>query len=202
MKGELAMSVNADAQKLLESFESEALPQMNDLYRAASSMLGNRTEAEDVLQETYLQAWKSFHRFTPGTNCRAWLFKILFHVIQHHRRKWFKARLVREEEENLEAILVYEAPIPQDLSDEDVLAAFQKIPLAYREVVLLSDVYDFTYKEIQETLAIPIGTVMSRLSRGRQLLRTCLAEFASPASPQAAVAAGSTLRATSTAQLF
>jgi RNA polymerase sigma-70 factor (ECF subfamily) len=161
---------------------------MNDLFRAASSMLGSRTEAEDIVQETYLQAWKSFHRFTPGTNCRAWLFKILFHVVQHHRRKWFKFKIVKEEEENLEATLVYEPPVPQDLSDEDVLAAFRQIPQAYREVVLLSDVYDFTYKEIHETLDIPIGTVMSRLSRGRQLLRAELSDFAGTAAPQSMTA--------------
>jgi RNA polymerase sigma-70 factor (ECF subfamily) len=146
-------------------------------------MLGSRSEAEDIVQETYLQAWKSFHRFTPGTNCRAWLFKILFHVVQHHRRKWFKFRIVKEEEENLETTLVYEPPVAQDLSDEDVLAAFRQIPQAYREVVLLSDVYDFTYKEIHETLDIPIGTVMSRLSRGRQLLRAQLSDFAGAAVP-------------------
>ncbi|HEY7913988.1 MAG TPA: sigma-70 family RNA polymerase sigma factor [Blastocatellia bacterium] len=182
------MKTNEDAQAALESFEEVAMPHMNDLFRAASSMLGSRTEAEDIVQETYLQAWKSFHRFTPGTNCRAWLFKILFHVVQHHRRKWFKFKIVKEEEENLEATLVYEPPVPQDLSDEDVLAAFRQIPQAYREVVLLSDVYDFTYKEIHETLDIPIGTVMSRLSRGRQLLRAELSDFAGTAAPQSMTA--------------
>jgi RNA polymerase sigma-70 factor (ECF subfamily) len=186
--GEIRMKTNEDAQAALESFEEVAMPHMNDLFRAASSMLGSRTEAEDIVQETYLQAWKSFHRFTPGTNCRAWLFKILFHVVQHHRRKWFKFKIVKEEEENLEATLVYEPPVPQDLSDEDVLAAFRQIPQAYREVVLLSDVYDFTYKEIHETLDIPIGTVMSRLSRGRQLLRAELSDFAGTAAPQSMTA--------------
>jgi RNA polymerase sigma-70 factor (ECF subfamily) len=177
------MKTNEDARGIPESFEEVAMPHMNDLFRAASSMLGSRSEAEDIVQETYLQAWKSFHRFTPGTNCRAWLFKILFHVVQHHRRKWFKFRIVKEEEENLETTLVYEPPVAQDLSDEDVLAAFRQIPQAYREVVLLSDVYDFTYKEIHETLDIPIGTVMSRLSRGRQLLRAQLSDFAGAAVP-------------------
>jgi len=141
-------------------------------------MLGSRLEAEDAVQESYLQAWKSFHRFTPGTNCRAWLFKILFHVIQHHRRKWFKFKFVADGEELLEQSLTYEPPIAQDISDEEVLVAFEKIPDQYREVVLLSDVYEFSYKEIQETLGIPAGTVMSRLSRGRQLLRVHLADFA------------------------
>ena len=178
------MTTNEDAQDFLESFESIAMPHMNDLYRAASSMLRNRTEAEDTVQEAYLQAWKSFHRFTPGTNCRAWLFKILFHVIQHHRRKWFKFGLAKDDDDNLEARLVYEPPVAQDLSDEDVLAAFQKVPQVYREVVPLSDVYDFSYKEIHETLGIPLGTVMSRLSRGRQMLRVHLADFAEAALPR------------------
>jgi RNA polymerase sigma-70 factor (ECF subfamily) len=161
-----------------EGFEAAALPHMADLFRAASSMLGNRAAAEDAVQETYLQAWKSFHRFTPGTNCRAWLFKILFHVIQHHRRKWFKFKFVEDGEEVMEKTLVYEPPVAEHLSDEDVLSAFRELPGQYAEVVLLSDVYEFTYKEIHETLGIPLGTVMSRLSRGRQMLRAHLAQFA------------------------
>ncbi|HXG94451.1 MAG TPA: sigma-70 family RNA polymerase sigma factor [Blastocatellia bacterium] len=164
-----------------EEFEAAAMPHLNDLYRTALRVVGNRAEAEDLTQETYLQAWKSFHRFEPGTNCRAWLFKILFHVIQHHRRKWFRFRFVSGEEEMLENTLVYEPPVRHDLTDEDVLAAFAKLPQAFAEVVHLADVEDFSYKEIAEMLGIPIGTVMSRLSRGRQMLRTHLADFA-PAS--------------------
>lgn len=185
------MKSNADDLKTVEGFEAEAMPHLNNLFRAAASMLKNRTEAEDVVQETYLQAWKSFHRFEPDTNCRAWLFKILFHVIQHQRRKWFNFRFADEGEELLEQTLAYEPPISQDLNDEEVLAAFRQIPEAYREVVLLSDVYEFSYKEIQQTLGIPIGTVMSRLSRGRQLLRTQLAEVASAAGYHKKAAAAS-----------
>ena len=159
-------------------FEEAALPHLDDLYRAASHIIGNRTEAEDLVQETYLQAWKSFDRFEMGTNCRAWLFKILFHVIQHHRRKWFRIKLTGEGDEIFEQTLVYEPPVPQDLTDEEILESFQKIPQQYREVVLLSDVYDFTYKEIGETLGIPQGTVMSRLSRGRRQLRAQLTKSA------------------------
>ena len=159
-------------------FEAAALPYLDDLFRAAAHIVGNRSQAEDLVQETYLQAWKSFDRFELGTNCRAWLFKILFHVVQQHRRKSFRLKLTDEGDEVFEQTLVYEPPVPQDLSDEEVLAAFKKIPEQYREVVLLSDVYDFKYKEIQETLGIPQGTVMSRLSRGRQLLRGHLADVA------------------------
>jgi len=173
-----------------EDFEAAALPHLNDLYRAASHIIGNRTEAEDLVQETYLQAWKSFDRFEAGTNCRAWLFKILFHVTQHHRRKWFRLRLTDEGDEIFEQTLVYEPPVAQDLSDEEVLQAFERIPQRYREVVLLSDVYDFKYKEIQETLGIPAGTVMSRLSRGRQLLRGQLTNFAGTSGVRARAHAG------------
>ena len=158
-------------------FEEAALPHLDDLFRAASHMTGSRTHAEDLVQETYLQAWKSFDRFELGTNCRAWLFKILFHVIQHHRRKSFRLELTAEGDDVFERTLIYEPPVPQDLTDQDVIAAFRQIPEQYREVVMLSDVYDFSYKEIQETLGIPQGTVMSRLSRGRRLLRSQLAGF-------------------------
>ncbi len=131
-----------------------------------------------MVQEAFLQAWKSFHRFESGTNCRAWLHKILFHVIQHRRRKWFNLNLVKESEEILEETLAYEPPVPEHLSDEEVLAAFRRIPQKYREVVTLADVEEFSYKEIAETLNIPVGTVMSRLSRGRKLLRGELASVA------------------------
>lgn len=161
-----------------EDFEAAALPHLNDLFRTALRVVGDRTEAEDLVQEAYLQAWKSFHRFTPGTNCRAWLYKILFNVIHHHRRKWFNSKIAKESGEMLEATLAYEPPVPEDLSDEDVLAAFERIPRSYREVVVLADVQELSYKEIAEALAIPVGTVMSRLSRGRKLLRAELSSFA------------------------
>jgi RNA polymerase sigma-70 factor (ECF subfamily) len=160
----------------MEAFEAEAMPHMNDLFRSAAAMLGSRTEAEDAIQELYLQAWKSFHRFTPGTNCRAWLFGILFHVIAHHRRKFLNRLRFTEDPEILEETLVYEPPLPEQLSDEDMLLAFRKLPRHYAEVVMLADVHELSYKEIQDVLGIPIGTVMSRLSRGRKLLRKYLIE--------------------------
>src|SRR5579884_3436800 len=82
-----------------ELFDAEAMPHMGDIFRTATRMLGDRSRAEDVAQEVYLQAWKSFHRFEPGTNCRAWLFKILFHCVHHDRRKWFRFPLLKETEE-------------------------------------------------------------------------------------------------------
>ena len=161
-----------------EEFESAALPHFDDLYRTAIRVVGDRTEAEDLVQEAYLQAWKSFHRFEMGTNCRAWLFKILFHVIHHHRRKWFSSKLVKESDELLENVLTYEPPVPENLTDEDILAALTKVPQDFREVLLLADVQEFSYKEVAETLQIPLGTVMSRLSRGRKLLRSEVANVA------------------------
>ncbi|HWO00058.1 MAG TPA: sigma-70 family RNA polymerase sigma factor [Blastocatellia bacterium] len=162
-----------------EEFESAALPHLNDLYRTAARVIGNSTEAEDLVQEAYLQAWKSFHRFELGTNCRAWLFKILFHVIQHHRRKWYNSKLVQESDDMLlQDTIPYEPPAPQHLSDEDVLAALERIPVLYREAVVLADVQEFSYKEVAATLSVPVGTVMSRLSRGRKLLRAELSGIA------------------------
>ncbi|HWQ34960.1 MAG TPA: sigma-70 family RNA polymerase sigma factor [Blastocatellia bacterium] len=159
-------------------FETEAMPHLNDLFRSARRILGNAAEAEDAVQEAYYQAWKSFHRFQPGTNCRAWLFKILFHVIQHQRRKWWKVSSFANLDEMPEQVTTWEPPVPQDLTDEEVLQAFDRLPQQYREVVLLADVQEFAYKEIADILNIPIGTVMSRLNRGRKLLRTELAGLA------------------------
>src|SRR5436853_7920857 len=116
----------------INEFEAAAMPHMNDLYRTARRTLGNQAEAEDVVQEVYLQAWKSFHRFEPGTNCRAWLFKILFHCVNHHRRKWFRFPLLKETEEFLESNLVAPAAVPSTLTDEDILAALDRIPADFR----------------------------------------------------------------------
>jgi RNA polymerase sigma-70 factor, ECF subfamily len=161
-----------------DRFEAEAMPHLNDIFRTASRIMGERARAEDVVQEVFLQAWKSFDRFESGTNCRAWLFKILFHCANHHRRKWFRFPLLKETEEFIEANLTYTPSIPEHLTDEDILAALDRIPSEFRSVVLLVDVEEFAYKETADILSIPIGTVMSRLSRGRKLLREQLTEVA------------------------
>ncbi len=149
-------------------FEVLALPHQNVLFQTAVSMLRSRTEAEDAVQETYLQAWKSFHRFTPGTNIRAWMFAILFNVIRQQRRKWlFRFRLLDDNG----ALLEYQPPVGEEIRDRDILDALRELPSRFSEVVLLADVHEFHYREIQDTLHIPIGTVMSRLSRGRRKLR-------------------------------
>jgi RNA polymerase sigma-70 factor (ECF subfamily) len=168
----------AGAATRTERFEAEALGHLNDLYRAARRLLGSSTEAEDVVQETYLLAWKSFDRFEPGTNCRAWLFTILFNAIRHDRRKWFGRSVPWETDAILEDGTRYTPPVPEELTDEDVLAALDGIPPDFRAVVLLADVQEFSYKEIADILKVPMGTVMSRLSRSRQLLRSALVDLA------------------------
>jgi RNA polymerase sigma-70 factor (ECF subfamily) len=160
-----------------DEFEKAALPHLNELYRAAVRLLGDSTKAEDVVQETYLQAWKSFERFAPGTNCRAWLFKILVNTMHHHRRKWFNSRLVQEGEEILEQTAAA-APVPEHITEAEILHALDGLPADYRVAVLLCDVEEFSYKEIAGALDVPIGTVMSRLSRGRRLLREQLSALA------------------------
>ena len=162
-----------------DRFETEAMPHLNDLFRTALRLTGERGSAEDVLQEVYMQAWRSFDRFEAGTNCRAWLYKILFHCVSHHRRKWFRFPLLKETEEFLEANLTAPSPVAEQLTDGEILRALDDIPSEFRSVVLLVDVEEFAYKEVAEILAIPIGTVMSRLSRGRGLLRKRLAAVAS-----------------------
>jgi RNA polymerase sigma-70 factor, ECF subfamily len=166
------------SQSLDERFELGAMPHLNDLFRTALRMTGERSHAEDVIQEVYLQAWRSFDRFEAGTNCRAWLYKILFHCVSHQRRKWFRLPLLKDNEEFLEANLVQPESVEQEITDGEILAALDNIPSEFRSVVLLVDVEDFTYKEVAEILSIPIGTVMSRLSRGRGLLRKHLAGMA------------------------
>jgi RNA polymerase sigma-70 factor (ECF subfamily) len=161
-----------------EEFEAVAVPHLNGLYRTAVRLVRDRTEAQDLVQQVYLQAWKAFHRFEPGTNCRAWLFQILINEVRHYRRRWFNTKTVPEGEHSFEETLAFEPPVPEHLQDEDILAALDEIPREFREVILLADVQEFSYKEIATMLGVPIGTVMSRLSRGRKQLRVKLAEYA------------------------
>jgi len=162
----------------IDDFETAAMPHLNDIYRAAARLLGGASGADDVVQDVYLQAWKSFGQFELGTNCRAWLFKILFHTLQHYRRKWLNTRMVKESEEVLEAAPGPAPPPLENITDQQVLAALDEIPQDFRAVVILIDVEEFSYKEAAGILEVPIGTVMSRLSRGRRLLRERLADLA------------------------
>lgn len=163
-----------------EVFEAEAMTHIHDLYRTAVRLTMSHQDADDLVQETYMQAWKSFERYEPGTNCRAWLYKILFNKYDHHRRKKYtQAKYFQEADEFAFDNSVYTAPIPEHLTDQEVISALSKLPEHYRSVVLLADVHEFDYKEVAAILEIPIGTVMSRLSRARGQLKKSLARVAS-----------------------
>jgi RNA polymerase sigma-70 factor (ECF subfamily) len=151
-------------------FENEAMPYSRDLFRTALRLLQDSGKASDAVQETYLLAWKSFERYERGTNCKAWLYQILFNVVRHERRTWFKWITGREEDAS-DSVLAAPEPVADSLSDREILAALDRIPRQFREVVLLVDVDDFSYKEASDMLQVPIGTVMSRLNRGRGFLR-------------------------------
>src|SRR3954451_9860259 len=161
-----------------DEFEAAAMPHMADIYRTASRLLGAGTGADDVVQDVYLQAWKSFGQFERGTNCRAWLFKILFHTLHHYRRKWLNLRIINQSEEILDQAPASSPPLPAHITDEEMLAALSEVPIDFRAVVLLIDVEEFSYKEAAGIVNVPIGTVMSRLSRGRRLLREQLVDLA------------------------
>ncbi len=152
-------------------FEAEALPHVDRLFRIAMWFERDRHEAEDLVQETLRQALESFHRYTPGTNCRAWLMSILSHVRNNRRRSRQRSPIVSDEAEVQASAVPYVPPVPDHLTDEELLGALRRIPTPYQEVIVLSDVEELPYKEIAATLSIPIGTVMSRLHRGRALLR-------------------------------
>jgi RNA polymerase sigma-70 factor (ECF subfamily) len=155
-----------------ERFEAEALPHLRRLYGAAYRMTRNAYDAEDLVQETYLRAYRSFDRYTPGTNIRAWLYTIL-----HRLRTDALRRLARRPEavELLEDTLA--VPPPQDdlaRGSEGVALALARLPEAFRVTVILRDIEEFSYQEIAQILEVPIGTVMSRIHRGRALLRQAL----------------------------
>ena len=147
------------------------MPHADRLFRLAMWFERNRHEAEDLVQETMIQALQSFHRFRKGTNCRAWLVAILQHVRSNRRRGRLRSPLVSARDDRLADSVPFVPPLPEQLTDEDVLGALGRIPSDFQEVIVLCDVEELSYKEIAQTLGIPIGTVMSRLHRGRALLR-------------------------------
>jgi len=167
--------------RVREDFEREALVHLTEILRAAQRLTRRTAEAEDLAQEVFLQAWKSFDRFERGTNCRAWLYKILWNVHQQRLRKRVPVPLGAEGEARMAQTLVAEETTPTQIADEEVLAALEALTPEHREIVLLSDVEEFTYKEIAAILRIPIGTVMSRLSRARGALRGRLQKTAQAA---------------------
>lgn len=168
-----------------EEFDRAALVHIPELLRVASRLCGSAEAGEDLLQETYLQAWRSFHRFEAGTNCRAWLFKILLYTYSSQNRKRMRQPFLVDLDAAGETALLVEPPTPDTLSVEAVKTAFDRLPEAFRTLVVLVDVEGLTYREAAESLGIPVGTVMSRLSRGRGLLRLELARHAPGSSTRA-----------------
>ena len=162
-----------------EIFETEAMQHLDDLYRTARRLTRSETDAEDLVQETFMQAWKSFDHYEPGTNCRAWLYKILFNKYDHYRRKKYtQAKYIQEADDLTFLTAAFTPPIPERLTDTEVIDALERLPEHYRAVVILADLQEFDYKEVAAILDIPIGTVMSRLSRGRAQLKKSLARVA------------------------
>ncbi len=173
-------------------FEEVALPHIDSLYNLALNLTRNRKDAEDLVQETYLRAYRFFDSYKTGTRIRAWLFRILRNTFINR----YRASKVRPEQVDFEKVeAVYETLATEaaerrnpQLSPEDrvmhgvldatVQDALDELPEEYRLVVLLAFVEDLSYREIAETLSIPVGTVMSRLHRGRKLLQTALFEYA------------------------
>jgi RNA polymerase sigma-70 factor, ECF subfamily len=173
-----------------ERFERDALQYLDQLYAAALRMTRNPADAEDVVQETYAKAYASFHQFTPGTNLKAWLYRILTNsYINTYRKKQREPQTVSGPED-LDEWYLYdrlggrnvegsaEEAVLDQIPDQAVKDAVESLPERFRLPVLLADVEGFSYKEIAEIMDTPIGTVMSRLHRGRKALEKALWETA------------------------
>jgi len=172
-------------------FEEEALELSDQVYRVARRLVGSREEAEDLMQDTYARAFRSWQQYTPGTNLRAWLLRILTNLnIDRGRRIQRTPDLQPLEEgdyflyDKIQSSLGDENPdeerVLQRLSQNSVVDALADIPHDFRDVVVLVDIGEFSYADAAQILDIPIGTVMSRLHRGRRLLKQNLAEKAVP----------------------
>ena len=173
-----------------EFFETAALPLFDQLYNLAHWLTGDRTEAEDLVQETYAKALKAIKSFQEGTNLRAWLFRILRNTFLTSRSGLKAQNTVYLEDEASDAEIPAHTITPEAImlqleSSELVMNALGDLPLVYREIILLSDVEEFSYKEIAQVLAVPMGTVMSRLSRARNMLRQALLVQPTGRSPHA-----------------
>ena len=169
-------------------FEAAVAQNIDALYRGALRMTGGREEAEDLVQETFLRAYRFRHQFQPGTNFKAWLFKIQTNIFRSRYRKLWNSPQSLEDTEDfyLYQHLGPDTPPGDDpvadvldkLGVEEVRNAIEDLPAVYRAAVLLTDVEGFSYKETADILEIPVGTVMSRLHRGRQRLQKKLYDYA------------------------
>jgi RNA polymerase sigma-70 factor, ECF subfamily len=183
-------TARADESELRERFEREVLPLLPSLYGAAMRMTRNPSDAEDLLQDTYLRAFRGFASFHEGTNLKAWLYRILTNsFINNYRKKQREPQTV-EGPDDVDEWYLYdrlggrsvelsaENEVLDRIPDEDVKAALESLPENFRLAVLLADVEGFSYKEIAEIMEVPIGTVMSRLHRGRKALERALFDTA------------------------
>jgi RNA polymerase sigma-70 factor (ECF subfamily) len=170
----------ADRRTHAESFETQAMPLLASLYNFAQWLTQNREEAEDLVQETYLKALKGFESFEQGTNLRAWMYRILRNTFLTSRTGLRARMTVPLDVEEDSAVLPVTSDTPESVllarADRQVVQdALERLPLPFREVILLCDMEEMSYQEIAEMLGIPIGTVMSRLSRARKSMRELLA---------------------------
>jgi len=174
---------------LRERFDRDVLPLLPNLYGAALRLTRNPQDAEDLVQETFLRAYRGFEGFREGTNLRAWMYRILTNTfINSYRKKQREPVTVSVSDEDTPDWYLYdrigssvaqpsaESEVLEQIPDEDVQRALEDLPEVFRMAVLLADVEGFSYKEIAEILDIPIGTVMSRLHRGRKALQRALWE--------------------------
>ena len=175
-----------------DQFTSDAMQYAPQLFSTALRMTRSRSDAEDLVQETYIKGWRSFHTFQEGTNLRAWLFRIMTNTyINKYNAK--KRKGTEVELDDVEELFLYkrlgsidqsqlsssaEDQMLELFTDDEVKNALEELPEDFRVPVLLSDVDGFSYKEIAEMLEIPIGTVMSRLHRGRKAMQKMLYEYA------------------------
>jgi RNA polymerase sigma-70 factor (ECF subfamily) len=162
--------------KSLAGFEELALPLFDSLYNFARWLVRDQNEAEDLVQETYLKALRGFGSFQPGTNFRAWIYRILRNTFLSSRSTVERRMTVAMDEEEGSPALPTTFSTPESLliersGNDAVQCAIEQLPVIFREVILLCDVEDASYREIAEILSIPIGTVMSRLARARRAVR-------------------------------
>jgi RNA polymerase sigma-70 factor, ECF subfamily len=169
-------------------FEEDALALSDQVYRVARHLVGSREEAEDLVQETYARAFRSWRSFTPGTNLRAWLLRILTNLNIDRGRRIQRSPDTQPLEEG--DYFLYnkleeatdgspdEDRVVERLSQNDVVNALSSVPHDFRDVVVLVDIGDFSYADAAQILDIPVGTVMSRLHRGRRILKSAMADSA------------------------